>query len=217
MMEHITQNEESSQKAASSVSASPGGIHKQPLPLDDIRALVEACHRCDLCEGRTQVVFGAGNPHADVLIVGEAPGKNEDLQGEPFVGAAGKFLNELLDSANLKREDVFIANVIKCRPPGNRNPRADEIEACADFLREQTRTINPKVIVTLGNFATQFIMKTGIGITHLHGTIHQVGRFTVMPVYHPAAAIYDRAKRDVLFEDFAQVGRVVREMNAQAC
>lgn len=163
MMEHMTQNEESSQKAASSVSASPGGIHKQPLPLDDIRALVEACHRCDLCEGRTQVVFGAGNPHADVLIVGEAPGKNEDLQGEPFVGAAGKFLNELLDSANLKREDVFIANVIKCRPPGNRNPRADEIEACADFLREQTRTINPKVIVTLGNFATQFIMKTRIG------------------------------------------------------
>lgn len=133
------------------------------------------------------------------------------------MGAAGKFLNELLDSANLKREDVFIANVIKCRPPGNRNPRADEIEACADFLREQTRTINPKVIVTLGNFATQFIMKTGIGITHLHGTIHQVGRFTVMPVYHPAAAIYDRAKRDVLFEDFAQVGRVVRELSAQAC
>lgn len=203
-------------KEAATQEASPvvaeHATHKRPLSLDEIRAQVEACHRCDLCEGRTHVVFGAGNPDADVLIVGEAPGKNEDLQGEPFVGAAGKFLNELLDSAELKREDVFIANVVKCRPPQNRNPRADEIEACADFLREQTRAINPKVIVTLGNFATQFIMKTGIGITHLRGTIHQVGRFTVMPVYHPAAAIYDRTKRDVLFEDFAQVGRVVREL-----
>ena len=108
-----------------------------------------------LCDGRTQTVFGVGNPEARVLIVGEAPGKNEDLQGEPFVGAAGKYLNELLAIAGLSREDVYIANVLKCRPPSNRDPRPEEIQACTPFLREQTRTINPEYIVTLGNFSTK--------------------------------------------------------------
>ena len=180
------------------------------LPLDEIRAQVEACHACSLCEGRTNVVFGEGNPHARVMIVGEAPGKNEDLKGRPFVGAAGKFLNELLDEAGIKREEVFIANVLKCRPPSNRNPRPEEIEACAPFLREQTKAIDPVVIVTLGNFATQFILRTQAGITHLRGQVFQTGRFTVMPVYHPAAAIYDRTKRPVLLADFEQIGKMVR-------
>ncbi len=179
--------------------------------LDEIRARVEECHSCSLCEGRTQVVFGEGNPDARVLIVGEAPGKNEDLQGRPFVGAAGKFLDELLEAAGLVREEVFIANVLKCRPPSNRNPEAHEIEACAPFLREQTRAISPDVIVTLGNFATQFILKTGVGITRLRGTVQQAGRFTVLPVFHPAAAIYDRSKRDVLLADFDHIGSVVRD------
>lgn len=187
----------------------------EKLPLDEIRAQVENCHACSLCETRTNIVFGDGDPHARVLIVGEAPGKNEDLQGKPFVGAAGKFLDELLEEAGLKREEVFIANVLKCRPPSNRNPQADEIEVCAPFLREQTQSIDPWIIVTMGNFATQFILRTGTGITRLRGTVQQAGRFVVLPVFHPAAAIYDRSKRDVLLEDFRQVGALVRARMAQ--
>ncbi|MEF2559533.1 MAG: uracil-DNA glycosylase [Eggerthellaceae bacterium] len=187
----------------------------ETLPLEEIRAQVEQCHACSLCEGRTNVVFGEGDPHARVLIVGEAPGKNEDLQGKPFVGAAGKFLDELLEAAGLKREEVFIANVLKCRPPSNRNPQANEIETCAPFLRMQTQTIDPLVIVTMGNFATQFILRTGTGITQLRGTVQQAGRFVVLPVFHPAAAIYDRSKRDVLLADFQQVGELVRARMTQ--
>lgn len=183
-------------------------------PLVEIREEVSTCKACSLCEGRTNVVFGEGNPHARVMIIGEAPGKNEDLQGKPFVGAAGKFLDELLEVAGLKREDVFIANVLKCRPPSNRNPKPEEIEACATFLRQQTQTISPDVIVTLGNFATQFILRTGVGITHLRGTVQRAGRFLVLPVFHPAAAIYDRSKRDVLLSDFERVGSLVRDRMA---
>lgn len=183
-------------------------------PLAEIREEVSTCKACSLCEGRTNVVFGEGNPHARVMIIGEAPGKNEDLQGKLFVGAAGKFLDELLEVAGLKREDVFIANVLKCRPPSNRNPKPEEIEACATFLRQQTQTISPDVIVTLGNFATQFILRTGVGITHLRGTVQRAGRFLVLPVFHPAAAIYDRSKRDVLLSDFERVGSLVRDRMA---
>lgn len=183
-------------------------------PLAEIREEVSTCKACSLCEGRTNVVFGEGNPHARVMIIGEAPGKNEDLQGKPFVAAAGKFLDELLEVAGLKREDVFIANVLKCRPPSNRNPKPEEIEACATFLRQQTQTISPDVIVTLGNFATQFILRTGVGITHLRGTVQRAGRFLVLPVFHPAAAIYDRSKRDVLLSDFERVGSLVRDRMA---
>ena len=183
-------------------------------PLAEIREEVSTCKACSLCEGRTNVVFGEGNPHARVMIIGEAPGKNEDLQGKPFVGAAGKFLDELLEVAGLKREDVFIANVLKCRPPSNRNPKPEEIEACATFLRQQTQTISPDVIVTLGNFATQFILRTGVGIAHLRGTVQRAGRFLVLPVFHPAAAIYDRSKRDVLLSDFERVGSLVRDRMA---
>ncbi|MEG2557997.1 MAG: uracil-DNA glycosylase, partial [Raoultibacter sp.] len=138
---------------------------KPHIPLEELRMQVEACQKCALAQGRTQTVFGAGDPNARVMIIGEAPGKNEDLQGEPFVGAAGKYLNELLGYAGLVREDIFIANVLKCRPPSNRNPLPEEIELCAPFLREQTRTIDPDIIVTLGNFATKFILKTDRGIT----------------------------------------------------
>lgn len=181
----------------------------QPVSLEDIRAEVEACRKCPLADGRTQVVFGVGNPQARVLIVGEAPGKNEDLQGEPFVGAAGKYLNELLSIAGLKREDVFIANVLKCRPPSNRDPRPEEIELCAPYLRAQTRSIDPEFIVTLGNFATKFILKTDVGITRLRGTLQQTGRFKVLPVFHPAAALYDGKKREALENDFATLGELL--------
>ncbi|MEG0323378.1 MAG: uracil-DNA glycosylase [Raoultibacter sp.] len=186
-------------------------MQKPQIPLEDIRAEVEACRKCPLCEGRTQVVFGVGNSEARVMIVGEAPGKNEDLQGEPFVGAAGKSLNELLALAGLEREDVFIANVLKCRPPDNRDPRPEEIQLCTPYLREQTRTINPDFIVTLGNFATKFILKTDVGITLLHGTLQQAGKFKVFPIFHPAAAIYDRSKREALDKDFRTLGALLSE------
>ncbi len=183
----------------------------EKLELEEIRAELEGCHKCDLCEGRTNIVFGEGDPHARVMIIGEAPGKKEDEQGRPFVGASGKFLNELLEHAGLAREDVFIANVLKCRPPSNRNPQAAEIEACAPYLRKQTRSIDPDLIVTMGNFATQFILRTGVGITRLRGTWQTAGKFVVMPIFHPAAAIYDRSKRDVLFSDFELIGKYVHD------
>ena len=184
---------------------------KPHIPLDELRVQVANCHACPLADGRTQTVFGDGNPNARVLLVGEAPGKNEDLQGVPFVGKAGQNLNTLLEIAGLQREDVFIANVLKCRPPGNRNPRPEEIEVCTPFLREQTRTINPEFIVTLGNFATKFILKTDVGITHLRGTLQQAGRFKVFPIYHPAAAIYDRSKWEALENDFATLGELLKK------
>lgn len=186
---------------------------KPHIPLDELNLQVKACRRCPLADGRTQTVFGTGNPHGRVLFVGEAPGKNEDLQGEPFVGAAGHYLNELLGVAGLRREDVFIANVLKCRPPSNRDPRPEEIEACAPFLREQTRTIDPEVIVTLGKFSTQFILKTQMGITRLHGHAYRAGKFLVFPIFHPAAALYDGAKREALENDFVTLREVLQMLD----
>lgn len=177
--------------------------------LEELRELIGECFRCDLGCTRTKLVFGVGDPNSRVVFIGEAPGRNEDQQGEPFVGAAGQFLNELLEHAGLTRDEVYIANVLKCRPPGNRDPEAFEIEACTPFLREQIRLISPDVLVTLGNFATKFVLRTQTGITRLHGTVQQAGKFRVLPMYHPAAAIYDRTKRDALFEDFAKLGTLL--------
>ena len=188
---------------------------KPHIPLDELRVQVESCRRCPLCDGRTQTVFGVGNPHARAMFIGEAPGKNEDLQGEPFVGAAGHYLNELLGCAGLRREDVFIANVLKCRPPGNRDPRPEEIQICTPFLREQTRTIDPEVLVTLGKFSTQFVLKTQVGITRLHGRVQRAGKFLVFPIFHPAAALYDGAKREALENDFVTLGELLHQLDEQ--
>ena len=188
---------------------------KPHIPLDELRVQVESCRRCPLCDGRTQTVFGVGNPHARVMFIGEAPGKNEDLQGEPFVGAAGHYLNELLGCAGLRREGVFIANVLKCRPPGNRDPRPEEIQTCTPFLREQTRTIDPEVLVTLGKFSTQFVLKTQVGITRLHGRVQRAGKFLVFPIFHPAAALYDGAKREALENDFVTLGQLLCQIDEQ--
>ena len=183
--------------------------------LQDIRELIGDCHRCPLGETRTTLVFGVGEARARVMLIGEAPGRNEDLKGEPFVGAAGALLNELLAHAGLERGDVYIANVLKCRPPGNRDPEPLEIETCTPFLREQIRVIAPDVLVTLGNFATKFVLRTDTGITRLHGRAQEAGRFTVLPIYHPAAAIYDRTKRDALFADFATLRELLEVHRAE--
>ncbi len=161
------------------------------------------CQRCDLSGGRTHVVFGSGSADADLVFVGEAPGRNEDLQAEPFVGPAGKFLDELLrDILGLRREDVFIANVIKCRPPENRDPTTVEIETCKPFLMEQLEIIEPVTICTLGNFATKTLSGKRDGITKLRRKPVQVGRSFVFPMYHPAAALHRGDLYDEVRGDF---------------
>ncbi len=173
--------------------------------------MVGDCRLCPLCETRTNIVFGVGNPHARVMFVGEAPGKNEDLQGEPFVGRAGENLNRILSLAGLRREDIYIANVLKCRPPANRDPKADEVLACSPYLREQIRSIWPDIIVTLGNPATHFVLKTEVGITRLRGRFHQMGHFMVMPTLHPAAALRNPAWQQLIEEDFRMLGAYLAE------
>ncbi len=149
-----------------------------------------ACTRCPLSGGRTQVVFGVGNPDADLMFVGEAPGREEDLKGEPFVGRSGKLLDKLvLEEMGLTREQFYIANVLKCRPPNNRDPLPDEITACRPFLEEQVKVIGAKVIVTLGNFATKLLLNTTEGITKVRGRTYPYGVATLVPTYHPSAAL----------------------------
>jgi DNA polymerase len=167
------------------------------------------CTRCALAQGRTQVVFGSGSPDADLMFVGEAPGFHEDQQGIPFVGQAGKLLDKLLGGIGLTRADVFVANVLKCRPPGNRDPLPEEIAACEPHLFRQIELIEPKLVATLGNFATKLLSGKPQGITRVHGYEQEVtlGARTVLlyPIYHPAAALYTPSMLKVLEEDFARI------------
>jgi DNA polymerase len=170
---------------------------------------VASCARCPLAETRTKAVFGSGNADADLMFVGEAPGAEEDRQGLPFVGRAGQLLSELLGEIGLTREDVFIANVLKSRPPGNRDPLPNEIEACKPYLWRQIELIEPRVIATLGNFATKLLTGNPAGITRVHGApqVHELGGRTVFvfPLLHPAAALRTPAMKDTLQEDFAKL------------
>ncbi len=170
---------------------------------------VSACTRCRLAQGRTQVVFGSGNPDADLMFVGEAPGFHEDQQGFPFVGQAGKLLEKLLEGIGLHRGDVYICNVLKCRPPGNRDPQPDEIESCEPHLFRQLELIQPKLVATLGNFATKLLSGKPTGITRVHGqeqwTAVGGNRVLLYPLYHPAAALYTPAMLKVLEEDFRRI------------
>ena len=183
------------------------------LALAEYEAATSACTRCRLAEGRTQVVFGVGNPSAELMFVGEAPGFHEDKQGFPFVGQAGKLLDRLLAGIGLERSDVYIANVLKCRPPGNRDPAPDEIEACEAHLFRQIELIQPTVIATLGNFATKLLSGKPAGITRVHGSEQETtlaGRRVVLyPLYHPAAALYTPAMLKVLEEDFARIPQLL--------
>ncbi len=167
------------------------------------------CVKCPLSESRTTVVFGAGNADADLMLVGEAPGANEDRVGLPFVGQAGKLLDRLLAEIGLERGDVFIANVLKCRPPANRDPQPLEIETCQPYLRRQVELIEPRVVCTLGNFSTKLLRGEPTGISRLHGRdeVHVLGSRAVRlyPLYHPAAALYTPAMLQTLREDFARL------------
>ena len=181
--------------------------------LRDYAEQTASCTTCALSQGRTQVVFGSGSPDADLMFVGEAPGFHEDQQGVPFVGQAGKLLERLLEGIGLTRADVYVGNVIKCRPPGNRDPLPDEIAACEPHLFRQVELIEPKLVATLGNFATKLLSGRPAGITRVHGHEQEVtlGSRTVLlyPLYHPAAALYTPSMLKVLEEDFARIPEIL--------
>jgi uracil-DNA glycosylase len=182
------------------------------IPLSAIREDIGDCTRCKLHTlGRKQVVFGVGNPHADLMFVGEAPGADEDIQGEPFVGRAGQLLTKIIEAIELKREDVYIANVIKCRPPGNRNPEPDEVEQCEPFLFRQIDTIKPKVIVALGKFAAQCLLKTTEPITRIRGREFKYRDAVLMPTYHPAYLLRTPSAKREVWEDMKRVRELLRE------
>ena len=185
------------------------------MTLQELATAASTCTRCRLAGGRTQVVFGVGNPNADVMFIGEGPGYYEDKQGEPFVGAAGQLLTKLLAEIGLRREDVYIANVVKCRPPGNRDQLPDEIEACRPYLMGQLEHIRPRVIVTLGNFATRVILDRQVSISRVRGQRFEVDGRTVMPTFHPAAILRGggeaSSQMHALRSDFTTIRAVIDE------
>jgi uracil-DNA glycosylase len=189
-------------------------------PLAAFAEQVASCTRCPLAATRTQVVFGSGSPDADLMFVGEAPGFHEDKQGVPFVGSAGQLLSKLLAEIGLERGEVYIANVLKCRPPGNRDPQPDEIAACESHLFRQIELIRPRVVATLGNFATKLLSGRPDGITRVHGRPQEVVlgdfRVTLFPIFHPAAALYTPRMLDVLKDDFQRLPELLHGPALQA-
>jgi uracil-DNA glycosylase family 4 len=185
---------------------------------EQLKAVYEnarVCTACVLSETRTTVVFGAGNADADLMFVGEAPGANEDKQGLPFVGQAGKLLNKLLEEIGLDRADVFVTNTVRCRPPGNRDPHPNEIESCSHYLHSQVELIEPKVICTLGNFSTKLLRGDATGISRLHGQdeVRMIGARAIrlLPLYHPAAALYAPSTLQTLRNDFARIPELLAQ------
>ncbi|HXH68991.1 MAG TPA: uracil-DNA glycosylase [Pyrinomonadaceae bacterium] len=186
------------------------GDMKETLPdatetLEDIRAFIGNCIRCTLCESRTKIVHSEGNREADLLFIGEAPGANEDAEGRPFVGKAGQLLNKIIESIGLKREDVFIGNVNRCRPPQNRQPTPIEAATCRPFLLREIAVVRPKVIVVLGNTATQNLLATKVGITKIRGEFQDYFGVKVMPTFHPAYLLRDPSKKREVWEDMKKV------------
>lgn len=175
--------------------------------LDEIRKECEGCRKCSLAETRTNVVFGVGNPHADVMFIGEAPGEKEDLSGIPFVGAAGKLFDKYLVAVGIPREEIYIANMLKCRPPKNRDPKPEEQDLCIEYLREQVRAVSPKLIVCLGRIAAMRLIKPDFRITAEHGIWFERGAFSVCAVYHPSALLRDPRKKDDMLADMMEIKR----------
>lgn len=178
--------------------------------LEELRAEIGDCRRCKLCQGRTQLVFGVGNPKSELVFVGEGPGREEDLKGEPFVGRAGQLLTEIITKGmKMRREDLYICNVVKCRPPENRNPEPDEIAACEPFLMRQLEIVNPRIIVALGTFAAQTLLKTKTPISRLRGNWHTYQGIKLMPTLHPAYLLRNPADKRLVWQD---IQAVLREM-----
>jgi len=179
--------------------------------LGELYEAIKDCRRCSLAQNRTHLVLGVGNERAEVMFVGEAPGFYEDKQGEPFVGPAGQFLDQLLNSIGLDRGRVYIANTLKCRPPDNRDPTPEELRTCTPFLHKQIELINPRIICTLGNHATKTLLKTSTGITQLHGKLIRKGELAFVPLFHPAAALHKPPLRSVLIDDFQKLRELLEE------
>ncbi|MCY1042290.1 uracil-DNA glycosylase [Corallococcus sp. bb12-1] len=185
--------------------ALPGVVEGERPTLDQVRRELGDCRRCKLCTGRKNIVFGSGNPRADLVFVGEGPGENEDLQGVPFVGAAGDLLTKMIAAMGFTRNDVYICNVVKCRPPGNRNPEPDEIAACEPFLRSQLLAIQPKAIVALGKFAAQTLLRDTTAITRMRGAWREYEGIPLMPTFHPAYLLRNNAEKRNAWADLQQV------------
>jgi DNA polymerase len=183
--------------------------------LNTLAEQISVCTKCELYKGRTKAVPGEGPTHAEIMLIGEGPGASEDKQGRPFVGASGRFLNELLAQAGVSREDVFITNVVKCRPPGNRDPQPIEVETCTtNYLDNQIKIVNPSIIVTLGRHSmNKFIPNAKI--TQIHGQMQKVGKWFVIPMFHPAAALHQERFKPLLLEDFAKLPQLLEEARAQ--
>jgi len=187
---------------------------EKKLELEKISAEVTACRKCKLYEQRTKTVPGSGNPNAEILFIGEAPGKSEDACGVPFVGAAGKFLDKMLDSIGLARTDIFIANVVKCRPPGNRDPEPSEVEACWNFLERQIKIIAPKLIATLGRHSMNRFLP-GLKISEVHGQAKRRKDGQIfLPLYHPAAALYSPNSKEIHLADFIKIPKILEQINS---
>ena len=182
--------------------------------LAEVAAEVRVCTLCELSQSRTHAVPGVGPENADIFFIGEGPGWHEDQQGLPFVGASGRFLTELIQRAGFQRDEVFITNVVKCRPPGNRDPLPDEIAACSGYLERQIGAIDPLVIVTLGRFSMSRYFPNE-RISRIHGQPKKIGRRTVVPMYHPAAALHQGSLRGAIEEDFDQLGKIVAKARAE--
>jgi DNA polymerase len=195
----------SSRPSAMARTPAPPASHTEPRTLEGIRAEIGDCQRCKLCSGRTQIVFGVGNPKAQLVFVGEGPGAEEDAQGIPFVGKAGQLLTKMIEAMGFRRDEVYICNVVKCRPPGNRNPEPDEIEACEPFLRAQLGSIRPKVIVALGKFAAQTLLRDATPITRLRGNWREYCGIPLMPTFHPAYLLRNPAEKKNAWLDLRQV------------
>jgi uracil-DNA glycosylase len=179
--------------------------------LEKVRTELGDCHRCSLGDLRHRIVFGEGNPDADLLFVGEAPGADEDAQGRPFVGSAGQLLTKIIVAMGLKREDVYICNILKCRPPGNRNPLPDEIAACEPFLIRQIDAIRPRIICALGSFAARALLKSEAPITVLRGRFHSYQGMPLMPTYHPAYLLRNPGAKKQVWEDVQTIMKALRE------
>jgi DNA polymerase len=194
------------------VSYDDGQVVHNGRGLNYLRAEIGDCQRCKLSKGRKNIVFGTGNPEANLMFVGEAPGADEDTKGEPFVGAAGQLLTKMIKAMGYARSDVYICNIIKCRPPQNRNPETDEIEACEQFLRKQIAIVQPRVIVALGKFAAQFLCSDPTPITRLRGNVRTFHEIPVMPTYHPAFLLRDESRKGEAWSDLKQVMAMLAHM-----
>jgi uracil-DNA glycosylase family 4 len=197
-------------EASAAPGAAPGPETGPGSPaLVAIRADLGDCRRCKLAGGRTNLVFGVGDPRAELMFVGEGPGADEDLQGEPFVGKAGQLLTRMIEAMGYRREQVYIANVVKCRPPGNRNPEPDEIEACEPFLKRQLEAVGPRVIVALGKFAAHTLLRSTLPITRLRGQWSEYAGVKVMPTFHPAYLLRSPQEKAKVWEDLKLVMAVL--------